>query len=98
MWHAYKQLCLFHEGRYEDFIQWSERAINDLSNTLPAAHRPIEASYAMLGHMEEARAAMAEFKLRVPGESAATTRSFPFKDPAASECYVAALLKAEAPA
>ncbi|MFP6708710.1 MAG: hypothetical protein VCE75_22310 [Alphaproteobacteria bacterium] len=96
MWHAYKQLCLFHEGRYEDFIQWSERAINGLSNTLPAAHRPIAASFAMLGHMEEARAAMAEFKSQVPAESAATTRLFLFKDPAASECYVVALLKAEA--
>lgn len=97
MWYAFKQLCLFQEGRYEDCIQWSEHAINDLPNTLPAVHRPIAAAYAMLGRMDEARAAVAEFKVRVPGETAETTRSFPFKDPAASERFVAALRKAEAP-
>ncbi|MDP7152732.1 MAG: hypothetical protein QGI70_17395, partial [Paracoccaceae bacterium] len=71
--------------------------INDLPNTLPAVYRPMAASYAMLGRMDEARAAMANLKSRVPGASAETTRSFPFKNAGASEHYVEALRKVETP-
>jgi TolB-like protein/Tfp pilus assembly protein PilF len=95
MWYTFMQVCLFQERRYEECIQWCDDAIKDLPNTLPAVHRPMAASYAMLERMDEARAAMKLFKSRVPGASAETTRSFPFKDASASEHYVEALFKAE---
>jgi adenylate cyclase len=96
IWYSCMSAALFQEHRYEESIKWCEDAIKDLPNALPAVHRPMAASYAMLGRMDEARAAMEHLKARVPGVSAETTRSqFPFKNTADTSHYVDALRKAE---
>ncbi len=90
--------ALFQEHRYEECIQWCEDAIRDFPNVLPAQHRPMAASYAMLDRMDDARAAMKLLKSRVPGVSAETTRTqFPFKNAADTAHFVDALRKAESP-
>ena len=78
IWYGYMVLALFQEHRYEECIQWCEDSLKDLPNALPAMHRPMAASYAMLDRMDEARAAIAQLKSRAPSVSAETTQSFPF--------------------
>ena len=98
MWYSYMVLALFQERRYEECIKWCQDALRDLPNPLPAMHRPMAASFAMLDRMDEARAAITELKLRAPNVSAESTRSFPFKNADAVAHYVEAMCKAEAPA
>jgi len=97
-WYSYMSLALFQESRYEECIKWCQDALRDLPNPLPAMHRPMAASYAMLDRMDEARAAITELKLRAPNVSAESTRTFPFKNADAVTRYVEAMRKAEAPA
>ena len=94
IWYACMSVALFQERRYKESIKWCEDAIKDLPNVLPAIHRPMAASYAMLDQMDEARAAMELLNSRVPGVTAETTRSqFTFKnllirDTPSEEVYV----------
>ncbi len=97
IWYAAMTMALFQDCRYEECIEWCEAVLRDIPNPLPAMHRPMAASYAMLGRMAEAREATEHLKSRLPSATAEDMRSFPFKDPTAITHYTEALSEAEAP-
>jgi TolB-like protein/tetratricopeptide (TPR) repeat protein len=49
----------FARGQYEEAIEWAQRSCK-VNPDQPWAYRALAASYAMLGHQEEARSALAE--------------------------------------
>jgi tetratricopeptide (TPR) repeat protein len=83
--HAGKQIVLFIAGRYEESRAASERALEvDRESASATAYLNIAATSALLGDLEQARAALAE-TLRVwPSMSVATLRTLCASMPEAS--------------
>jgi tetratricopeptide (TPR) repeat protein len=81
-------------GRYEDAIVAEKKAIAITSNFQPA-HLQLAGIYSELGQKDEARAAAAEVLRINPNFSLeALKQMLPFKDPATTERFLAALRKA----
>jgi adenylate cyclase len=80
-------------GRYEEAITPLKKALT-LSPNFQPAHVNLAACYAELGREDEARAEVAEILRLIPNWSLEVVKQLPYKDPAVSERYLAALRKA----
>jgi adenylate cyclase len=87
-------LAHFAAGRYEDAVDWARRSLRRRTDWMDP-HHVLAASYAHLGRLDEARAALAEaFRLQ-PGFSLDTfERIFTSADPDFTERYLGGLRKA----
>ncbi len=83
--------------RYEEAAETGKRAIR-LAPENPSLHRQLAASYAMLGRLEEARAALAQFLRLEPGHTTADVRErVPAKNPEHLERFIEGLRRAGLP-
>ena len=94
---AFFGLADFADERYEEAVEWAQRAIH-LYQKFPTAHRLLTASRRQLGQTEKARAALIALLSVAPGTTVAKIRAaVPWKDPAVMERYLDALRKAGLP-
>ena len=94
---AFFGLADFADERYEEAVEWAQRAIH-LYQKFPTAHRLLTASRSQLGQTEKARAALIALLSVAPGTTVAKIRAaVPWKDPAVMERYLDALRKAGLP-
>jgi adenylate cyclase len=95
--YAFFGLAEFSAGRYDEAIAWARKAVQ-IYPDFPSAHRLLTASHALLGHMDEARAALQPLFRIVPDSSIARTRAgAPWKKPEDGERWLDALRRAGMP-
>jgi adenylate cyclase len=94
MWLDYMSWAHFHAGRYQEAIDWAGRSIQiNLEDAL--AYRTLAASYAQLGRLDEARAALEEELRLEPDLTLEKVRSQnPTTDPDFLERWLDGLRKA----
>ena len=94
---AFFGLADFADERYEEAVEWAQRAIH-LYQKFPTAHRLLTASRRQLGQTAKARAALIALLSVAPGTTVAKIRAaVPWKDPAVMERYLEALRTAGLP-
>ena len=83
--------------RYEDAADCARQAIR-LSPDMPTGHRQLAASYAMMGRIGEAQAALRELLRLLPGHGVAEVRErLPVRNPDHLEAFLEGLAKAGLP-
>ena len=96
-WYTARALAAFSAGQYDDAVEWGEKTIEE-NPRHPGAYRLLAASYAQLGHIEEAKAALEEMLLQMPGMTVAATRKqVPWKRTDDAQRYLDGLRKAGLP-
>jgi adenylate cyclase len=91
LWFYLLGLATFLAGRYGEALEHLERSLR-LNPSIPGPYRLRAACLSELGHIEEARAALAEFLRFVPGATITSIRAqLPLKNPDDFERYARAL-------
>jgi len=88
-------LALCMDGRYEESITWAQRAISE-QDTWTASYRPLAASLAHLGRLDEARGVAAQLLAHDPDYHMAKVRLLYRSSPGADR-YLEGLIKAGLP-
>jgi adenylate cyclase len=86
-------LCM--DGRYEESITWAQRAISE-QDTWTASYRPLAASLAHLGRMDEARRVAEQLLAHDPGYRVEQIKSLYWSSPGFDR-YLEGLIKAGLP-
>jgi TolB-like protein/Flp pilus assembly protein TadD len=96
-WYTARALAAFSAEKYDDAVEWGEKTIEE-NPRHPGAYRLLAASYAQLGHIEEAKVALEEMLLQMPGMTVAATRKqVPWKRADDAQRYLDGLRKAGLP-
>ncbi|WP_046867620.1 adenylate/guanylate cyclase domain-containing protein [Microvirga massiliensis] len=85
-------LALCMDGKYEESIEWAQRAVNEQENWT-ASYRPLISSLAHLGRMDEARCGIEQLLARDPDYRVSSVRSLYRPSPGADR-YLQGLIKA----
>ena len=97
MWFVHLGLAAIVAGDYEAAAGWGRRTIQEISE-FPGGHRILAASCALLGRIEDARAALEEAARIMPDATIGSLSiQLPFKDPAHLDRYMEGLRKAGLP-
>jgi TolB-like protein/Flp pilus assembly protein TadD len=93
-WFGHLSMAMFAGGQYDVACQWGAKVIQE-NPSFPGGHRLMAAIYGQLGRIEEAKAALKELLLLMPGMTIDDVRKqVPFKDPDHMERYLDGLRKA----
>jgi TolB-like protein/Flp pilus assembly protein TadD len=93
-WFAHLGMVAFVEERYDVTCEWGAKILQE-NPCFPGVYRLLAASYGQLGRIEEAKAALKELLLLIPGMTIDDVRKqVPFKNPVHMERYIDGLRKA----
>jgi adenylate cyclase len=96
-WHTARSLAAFSAGQYREAVDWARKVLEEKPRH-PGAYRLLATSYAQLGEIEAAKAALAEMLRQMPGVTVTATRQqVPWKKHDDAERYLDGLRKAGLP-
>lgn len=97
VWHMAHAIGAFTAERYEEAIDWANKSIEE-NPRFAGAYRALTASYACLGRLDEAKAALESLLTQMPGLTLKATRQqVPMKRPGDLQRYLDGLQRAGLP-